>query len=77
MIGGLESSTGADLVFLMKLTSTVHASWMRMGWVGGKVALLGAPHLVLFPFPPAVLVLAFDFKDRNNQKVKGKAVAEL
>ena len=45
--------------------------------VGGRVALLGAPHLVLFPFPPAVLVLAFDFKDRNNQKVKEKAVAEL
>ena len=33
MIGGLEGSTGADLVFLMKLTSTVHESWMRMGWV--------------------------------------------
>lgn len=35
LIGGLESSTGADLVFLMKLTSTVLESWMRMGWVAG------------------------------------------
>lgn len=45
--------------------------------VGGRVALLGATHLVLFPFPPAVLVLAFDFEGRNNRKIKGKAVAEL